>query len=389
MDVLKRANEIKEEIIANRRYLHQHAEVAHDLPQTVAYVKEKLAEMGIEAKDCGKGGVTAVVGGTKPGKCVLLRADMDALPMKEESGLPFASLCDNAAHTCGHDTHTDMLLGAAKLLKEMEDDLNGCVKFMFQPAEECVSGAKSMIDDGILENPKVDVAAAQHIWALKPTGNVQYAHGPVASSTDMFRIDIQGKGGHGAMPQLSIDPINVGAHIHIALQELLAREVAPSAMAILTIGAFHSGTVGNIIPDSACMRGTIRTMDPEVRAFLNKRLVEVVESTAATYRATATVTIESSTPVLICDKDACEAMGKSVASVLPEGTVQDNYEGLSGSEDFACVGEKVPSVLFILGANPGNREESYGQHHPKVYFDEEAFPTGVATYVQAALAYLK
>ena len=260
MNDYQRACELKEETIANRRYIHEHAEVGLELPQTRAYVMEKLKEYGLEPKACGAG-VTATLG--KAGKVLLLRADMDALPMPEESGESFACKDGIHNHACGHDFHAAMLLTAAKILKEKENELEGTVKFMFQPAEETFEGSRNMIEHGILENPKVDAALAFHVAAGKvPAGLVMYNDsGVMMSSVDGFKITIHGKGAHGASPHTAIDPINVGTHIYLALQELIARESNPSHACVLTIGQFAAGSAPNIIPEIAVLQGTIRTND--------------------------------------------------------------------------------------------------------------------------------
>ena len=247
---------------SNRRWLHQRPELGFQLDGTVAFVKEKLRALGYEPADCGDHGVTATVGGRKGGKCVLIRADMDALPMKEESGLPFAADCEGAAHTCGHDTHTAMLLGAARLLKEMEDELPGTVKLMFQPAEELCAGAKSMLEDGVLENPHVDASFGEHIMAMLPCGEGHYSRGTMFASCDLFTITIKGHGGHGSQPQNSIDPIAIGAHLVTALQTINAREIAPDAIAVLTIGCFQAmEAIKYILGAGELLTGQLLTYD--------------------------------------------------------------------------------------------------------------------------------
>ena len=384
MDYLKRANEIKDEVIANRRYLHQHPELGHALDNTVCFVKEKLIEMGYEPKDCGDHGVVALAGGKKPGKCILIRADMDALPMKEESGLEFSSLTDSAAHTCGHDTHTAMLLGAAKVLKEMEDEIPGTVKLMFQPAEEMLTGADSMVKGGVLENPHVDAAFGLHIFASLPAGRVLYSVGPMMSSIDIFEIRVNGKGGHGSQPNTSVDPVVIGSHIVTGLETINAREIAPDATAVLTIGCFQAGSKFNIIPDSAFMSGTIRTFDNDVRAFIKKRLVEIVEGTARTYRANATVEFHGEGGALITDPETARIIGDSVAAVIGAENVDGSLPPISGSEDFAFVTCEVPSTFFVLGGCPVDYP-AYPQHSPQIRFNEDAFVNGVAAYVAGAV----
>ena len=388
MEYLKRATEINPEVIANRRYLHQHPELAFDLDNTVRFVKEKLTEMGYAPADCGDHGVVALAGGRKPGKCILIRADMDALPMKEESGLEFSSLTDSAAHTCGHDTHTAMLLGAAKLLKEMEDEIPGTVKLMFQPAEEMGTGAENMLKAGVLENPHVDASFGIHIFAAVPAGVLVYGNGPMLSSCDVFEITVKGKGGHGSMPNDTVDPIMVGAHILTALESINSREIAPDSFGVLTVGCFQSGSKFNIIPDTAFMTGTIRTFDSEVRAFIKKRLVELAEGTARAYRAEATVGFPTQICAVITDKDVARIVGESVAAAVGAPRVIGNFKPIAGSEDFGYITSEVPSTFFGLGGCPTDYP-AYPQHSPNIRFNEDAFPVGVAAYVSGAIGWLQ
>ena len=264
-DILKRAEELKPEIIAWRRHIHENPEVSAVLPETSAYVMTELKKMGYEPTECG-GGVTAVLEGDPNGKVFLLRADMDALPMAEESGLPFSSKNPKAAHTCGHDTHTAMLLGAAKILMENKDKVKGRVKFMFQPGEEGYNGCKQMIAAGILENPKVDAAMGIHSATAQehPTGHVMYCNGPSMASADAFKITVTGKGAHGARPENGIDPINILCHIHSALQTINSRERPQQEPLILTIGQLVAGDACNIIPNSGFISGTIRAFNQDV-----------------------------------------------------------------------------------------------------------------------------
>ena len=388
MEYLKRATEINPEVIANRRYLHQHPELAFDLDNTVRFVKEKLTEMGYAPADCGDHGVVALAGGRKPGKCILIRADMDALPMKEESGLEFSSLTDSAAHTCGHDTHTAMLPGAAKLLKEMEDEIPGTVKLMFQPAEEMGTGAENMLKAGVLENPHVDASFGIHIFAAVPAGVLVYGNGPMLSSCDVFEITVKGKGGHGSMPNDTVDPIMVGAHILTALESINSREIAPDSFGVLTVGCFQSGSKFNIIPDTAFMTGTIRTFDSEVREFIKKRLVELAEGTARAYRAEAAVSFPTQICAVNTDKDVARIVGESVAAAVGAPRVIGNFKPIAGSEDFGYITSEVPPTFFGLGGCPTDYP-AYPQHSPNIRFNEDAFPVGVAAYVSGAIGWLQ
>lgn len=388
MNYYERALELKDETIANRRHIHKNAETGLDLPKTKAYVMKKLTEYGLEPKDCGYG-VTATLG--KGGKVLLLRADMDALPMPEESGEEFACPTGKEAHTCGHDFHAAMLLTAAKMLKEKEDTLEGTIKFMFQPAEETFEGSKNMIENGILENPPVDAALAYHVSPGKmPIGLFMYNDkDTMMYSVDGFKITIHGKGSHGAYPHVGVDPINIGVHIHLALQELIARESDPTHSCVLTIGQFTGGTAANIIPETAVLQGTIRTNKPEARELLVRRMKEVAEKTAAVYNGTVDIEMISEVPPLICNpKLTDEVVGYMQELGIPGLTP---YPGISASasEDFAVIAEKVPSTFMYLSAGYLDERGQYPAHHPKAQFNEDVCPIGAACFAHCASQWLK
>ena len=388
MNYYERALELKDETIANRRHIHKNAETGLDLPKTKAYVMKKLTEYGLEPKDCGYG-VTATLG--KGGKVLLLRADMDALPMPEESGEEFACPTGKEAHTCGHDFHAAMLLTAAKMLKEKEDTLEGPIKFMFQPAEETFEGSKNMIENGILENPPVDAALAYHVSPGKmPIGLFMYNDkDTMMYSVDGFKITIHGKGSHGAYPHVGVDPINIGVHIHLALQELIARESDPTHSCVLTIGQFAGGTAANIIPETAVLQGTIRTNKPEARELLVRRMKEVAEKTAAVYNGTVDIEMISEVPPLICNpKLTDEVVGYMQELGIPGLTP---YPGISASasEDFAVIAEKVPSTFMYLSAGYLDERGQYPAHHPKAQFNEDVCPIGAACLAHCASQWLK
>lgn len=388
MNYYERALELKDETIANRRHIHKNAETGLDLPKTKAYVMEKLTEYGLEPKDCGYG-VTATLG--KGGKVLLLRADMDALPMPEESGEEFACPTGKEAHTCGHDFHAAMLLTAAKMLKEKEDTLEGTIKFMFQPAEETFEGSKNMIENGILENPPVDAALAYHVSPGKmPIGLFMYNDkDTMMYSVDGFKITIHGKGSHGAYPHVGVDPINIGVHIHLALQELIARESDPTHSCVLTIGQFAGGTAANIIPETVVLQGTIRTNKPEARELLVRRMKEVAEKTAAVYNGTVDIEMISEVPPLICNpKLTDEVVGYMQELGIPGLTP---YSGISASasEDFAVIAEKVPSTFMYLSAGYLDERGQYPAHHPKAQFNEDVCPIGAACLAHCASQWLK
>ena len=388
MDYFERARVLREELIENRRYFHENAEVGLHMPMSKAYVMKKLKEYGLEPRECGEG-VTAMLG--HGGKVVLLRADMDALPMPEESGLPFACPTGEQAHACGHDFHAAMLLTAAKLLKEDEASLEGTVKFMFQPAEETFEGSRNMIEHGILADPKPDIALAYHVSPGKlPIGTYLYNDsGTMMFSVDIFEIHIQGKGSHGAYPHLSIDPINIGAHIYLALQELIARESDPSDACLLTVGQFAAGSAANIIPDTAVLKGTMRTNKKEAREKLVRRLKEVSEATAAVYGGSAEVLFTCSVPTLMCDSILTqEIVGYMKELPIPSAV---GYPGVaaSASEDFAVIAECIPSAFMYLSAGFGDERGDYPAHNPKVQFNEDVLPIGAAYLAHSAIRWLE
>ena len=395
--ILQEAKALQEEIKSHRLWLHTHAETGFDLTETKPYVKSALMKMGYTVQECGKAGLVTTVG--KPGgKVLLLRADMDALPIAEEADVDFA--CQNGRmHACGHDMHTAMLLGAAKILKAHESELDGMVKLMFQPAEEIFEGSKDMIASGVLENPRPDAALMIHVAAgmLLPAGTVVVsAPGVSAPAADYFTIRVHGKGCHGSAPQNGIDPLTAAAHILIALQEIHARELSASDEAVLTIGTFHAGEAGNVIPDTATMGGTIRTYDEKTRAYLKERITAIAKNVAEAFRAGAEVGFGSGCPTLVNDKGLSETVTGYLKNLLGANRAFTTAE-LSGgkpargggSEDFAYVSHEVPSLMLALAAGEPSKGYVYPQHHPKVKFDESVLSTGAAVFVDCALQYLR
>lgn len=395
--ILQEAKALQEEIKSHRLWLHTHAETGFDLTETKPYVKSTLTEMGYTVQECGKAGLVTTVG--KPGgKVLLLRADMDALPIAEEADVDFA--CKNGRmHACGHDMHTAMLLGAAKILKAHESELDGMVKLMFQPAEEIFEGSKDMIASGALENPSPDAALMIHVAAGMPlpAGTVVVsAPGVSAPAADYFTIRVHGKGCHGSAPQNGIDPLTAAAHILIALQEIHARELSASDEAVLTIGTFHAGEAGNVIPDTATMGGTIRTYDEKTRAYLKERMTAIAKNVAEAFRAGTEVSFGSGCPTLVNDKDLSEKvtgylkdlLGANRAFTTAELNGGKPARG-GGSEDFAYVSHEVPSLMLALAAGEPSKGYPYPQHHPKVKFDESVLSTGAAVFVDCAINYLR
>ena len=385
--MLDKAMKIKDELIEHRRWLHAHAETGFDLYQTADYVCRQLEDMGYLPRRVGRCGIV-VDHNRSEGPTILLRADMDALPIREETNLDFKSRTENM-HACGHDLHTAMLLGAAKLL--VNEDLSGNVRFLFQPAEELLEGAKDMIDAGVLEG--VDAAMMIHVaLAPLPTGMaIISSPGVSAPAADYFTIRIQGKSCHGSAPQDGIDPIPAAAQILLAIQEIQTRELGLNDRAVLTIGSILGGTAANIIADAVEMRGSLRTADEAVRQKLRSRMKEIVTSMGAAFRCKGEITFDSGCPCLLNNEEmsdlAARCLKQTFREDLAKTTLELNPKGgptAGGSEDFAYISQLVPSVMTAICAG----DSQHPLHHPKVIFDEEALPYGTAAYASIAVEYL-
>lgn len=383
MDNFKRASELESVITADRRVIHGLAEVGFETEKTAGYVREQLTAMGYEPQEIFRNSVVATVG--NGGKTMLLRADMDALPMEEKTGLDFASANGNM-HACGHDVHTAMLLGAARILKENEAQLKGTVKLMFQPAEELLTGAKEMMDAGVLKNPDVHAAMMIHVNSTLPRG-VYLNTGSVTAASYNFRIRITGKGCHGAMPETGVDPVLTGAHVLIGLQEILSREVAFPKGAVMTLGHFKAGSAPNIIPNEAILEGTMRTFDSETHAYVSTRITEIAQGIARTYRCEATVETLSAVPVGVNDVKLTGDISRYIetAGEIPVYTMPP----ATGSEDFAWIMQLVPACMISLSAPDTADEVLYPLHHPKMKLDESVFPTGSAILADSAMRWLE
>lgn len=380
---LKRAQELEASMKNDRHYLHQNAEVGFDLPITTKYVMDRLQEIGLEPKEICKSGVTALIEGKKPGKTYLLRADMDALSMNEENVLEFASKT-NAAHNCGHDMHTAILLGAAQILKENVDELEGNVRLMFQPNEEAFLGSKAMIEAGVLDD--VDVASCMHMMLDYDASNYACAPGFFSSSCDGFKITVSGKGCHGAMPHLGIDPINVGMSICTAFQQLVSRETPPKETASLTFGQFSGGNTPNIVPDKVVIQGTLRTYNAELRAKLVKRMQTIVKSAGEMYGTTVEYEVLSDVPSIYVNPEMLEEVKTYLSEIEGLTLANDNFR-ITPSDDMAFISEKVPTVYLLLQACV--KDNPYPHHNPKVLFDESAMTWGAAMHAQCAFEWLK
>lgn len=392
-DILSSAMALKDEMVETRRFIHRNAESGLHLPVTAAYVRQKLTAMGYDVHVVGtnESGLTATAGDPAKGKVILLRADMDALLMKEESGLPFASET-NAAHCCGHDMHTAMLLCAAKLIKEQEGRLNGAVKFMFQPGEETGNGALDMMNHGILKNPKPDAVLGLHVNAKAPAGRLDYGKGSTFSSNNDIDIVIKGRGGHGARPHETVDPIKVANHIYLALQSIRTSEVGPSQTYIFTITSISGGSTYNTIPDTVKMKGTMRAYDELVRQETLQRIQEICQGVAHSFKAEAEVTFSAGIPQMFCSPEFTDEILSYASELLPPGAVAEKNEIKMGSEDFSFITALYPntSAYLFIGAGPDEGTGfPYGQHSPEVVFNEEVMPYGAAVMAESAMKWLE
>ena len=392
------AHGIREQIVAWRRDLHRIPETGVDTPQTEAYICARLDEMGIPyRKGIGGHGIAALIEGGKPGRVFAIRADCDGLPIREETGLPFAST-NGCMHACGHDAHAAMGLGAAKILRERRNELNGTVKVIFQPGEEgCVSGpggAKRMIDDGVLENPKVEAITALHtgsIWreGFVP-GDVGYRYGGVMACMDRFEIVVKGKGSHGAQPQDSIDPISIASHIITELQTIVSREMRPLEPAVISICMIHAGTAFNIIPGECTITGTVRALNHDARTFLAKRIEEIASSVAQGMRGSITFTYGWEGPAPVVNDAALTDMLRDVAvAVVGKEHVKEITAPSMGGEDIAFFQERVPGTFFFLPGCNESKGQTWPHHNSKFDLDESVFWIGSAVMATTASEWLR
>ncbi len=387
-------DEIMPGVIADRRHLHEHPELGFQEVETSRFVAERLQALGVEDIRTGiaKTGVTGLIRGTAssdgPTKTVLLRADMDALPIREENDVDYRSVADGVMHACGHDGHTAMLLGVSRLLLDQRDRFAGTVKVLFQPAEELPpGGAKPMIEAGVLEDPKVDAAFGMHLAQEQPLGVIGVRAGATMAAADRFVVHIKGKGGHGARPQSTVDPVVVGAQIVVALQTIVGREVDPTKAAVVTVGAFRAGEAFNVIPDTAELRGTVRTFDPEVRQQIAERIEALVTGIATSMRAEATVEYRYGYPATVNDPEMTELVRAAAAEVVGPDRVIEPPQTM-GAEDMSYFLEQVPGCYYIVGSRNPDKGLVWGHHHPRFDFDEEALANGIETLVTTTLRYL-
>ena len=381
MSLVERVRELQGEFIGFRRQIHQNPELGFQEFETTKLIEGKLKEWGIETSPNGeKTGVIGTLRGGKPGeKTIALRADIDALPVTEATGLEFASRNKGVCHACGHDIHTATLLGTARLLSEYRGALAGTVKFLFQPAEETLGGAESMMESGALEG--VDCILGAHTRPDVPGGCIGVRKGAMMASSDSFKITVTGKGGHAAHPDRCIDPIVAGAHIITQLQTVVSRRVAPTDPAVVTVGHLTAGRVNNVIPTECVLEGTVRTLSPETRKAVAGYIRDIATHTAEGMGARADIEVRMGVPPVISDGGLVDAVSEAVTELLgPRALVQLMAPSM-GSEDFALYMERVPGAYFRLGTSDERPDSHGGLHSPKTLFSEKAIPIGIVTFV--------
>ncbi len=383
------AKRVLSEVVSWRRYLHSIPEVVFDLPKTSRFVRDRLDEMGIEYRLAAKTGIVGLIRGADPGPTIGLRADMDAIRLKEETGLPYASTNDYM-HSCGHDAHTAMLLGAAKILSENKHLLKGNVKLLFQPAEEYEGGALPMIQEGCMENPKVDAVIALHVGQMfedLAPGQIGVRFGPMMASIDTFHVTVKGQGGHSARPHVCVDPITCASEMILALHRIVSREINSNHSAVLTVGQIHAGTSAHNIPNDVTFSATVRTLDPKDRAFFEKRVNEVCQGIACANRCEVGVNYLRYYPAAINDEQFTRFFVESAAKVVGPTNIVEISEPSMGGDDMAYFQQLAPGTYAALCTNNPAKGIVYPNHNSRFDVDEDLLWIGTAVFVQTTLDY--
>jgi len=369
---------LRDQLVAIRRELHTHPEVGFTERWTSDFVRRRMEAAGLPVRTMAGTGLLATLKGGKSGPTVLMRAELDALPIHETADAPYRSQIDGVMHACGHDAHMAIAITVAERLAEMSDELRGTIKFAFQPAEEIAGGAKKMVDEGALEDPPVDRALALHVWQDLPVGNVGVASGPFWAAVDDLTFTVHGKSGHGAMPHQTVDAVVVAAQIVTALQTVVSRTRSPFAPAVLTIGSIQGGTAWNIIADRVEMRGTLRTFDPAVRERLLDRLTSIAQGVAASMEASCEVDDRYGAPPVVNDPDLAILTRDAILPVMNEEHVVVS-EPSAGGDDFAYFGQSNPGCLFVVGSANPLRGLDKGHHNSAFDIDEACLPIAAAS----------
>lgn len=388
-DLLVRMKELAHaqhaELVNIRRHLHENPELGFEEVATAQYIADYLAGLGLEVtRQVAKTGVVALIRGAWPGKTVAIRADMDALPIQELNEVPYKSKNPGKMHACGHDAHVAAAIGAARILWELRDQINGNVKFIFQPAEEAPGGAEPMIAAGVLENPTVDAIIGGHVWGGLESGIIEVMSGPTMASSDIIRLKIIGKGGHAAQPHTTIDPIVIASEIVGALQKLVSRQTDPFESVVISICSFHAGDVFNVIPHSAYLEGAVRTLNNELRQELPQKIEKIIKGITEPYGATYELDYYLGYPVTVNDPGVTETVRRAAISVLGADKVRVAARASMGGEDYAYFLNKVPGTYIRIGTRNPEKGICQEMHHPRFDIDEAVLELTPVVYAQAA-----
>jgi amidohydrolase len=389
IDFLSEAQSLFEYTQTLRRDFHRHPELGFNEVRTAGIVARELNQLGLEVTTgIAETGVVAMIEGNRPGRVALLRFDMDALPIQEQTGAPYASQNPGVMHACGHDGHTAIGLTVARLLNSHRHQLTGSIKLVFQPAEEGDGGAERMLAEGVLENPHADAAFALHLWNEKPFGWLGIADGPTMAAAEIFQIEVTGRGGHGGIPHLAIDPILASTQIISALQGIVARNVSPLETAVVSVTSLHAGEAFNVIPARASLQGTIRTFSPEVRQRVLQRFEQVVEGVGAAMECQVDCQVRSISPAVVNEGSLAEEVRAAARQVLPESQIEADYRTM-GAEDMAFIMQKLPGCFFFVGSADPEQGLDAPHHHPRFDFDERALAHAAALMAGAAWNHLQ
>jgi amidohydrolase len=387
MDFRQEAEQLTDYLVQTRRDFHRHPELGFQETRTAGIVAETLAGLGLEVqRGIGQTGVMGILDGQRPGPVVLLRFDMDALPVTEENETDYVSLTPGLMHACGHDGHMAMGLALARMMVGHRERMAGTLKFLFQPGEEGRGGALAVLADGALENPRPDVALAMHLWSEVPYGRIRVQDGPAMAASSVFTLTVRGKGGHGAAPHRSVDPILAAAHIVAALQSIVSRNVDPLESVVVTVGQMTAGTTFNVIPEVATLKGTVRSYNNEMHRHVYRRILEMAQNMAQAFRCEANMEAVAIVPAVVNSPEPTRRVREAAAKIVGPEKVVDGQT--MGAEDMGYILEEIPGCYFFIGAGNDEKGFIYPHHHPRFDVDERALVLGVATMAEATASYV-
>lgn len=386
-DFKQEAENIFDELVARRRDFHRHPELGFAETRTAGIVAQKLRELGLQVQTgIAQTGVVGLLEGAKAGPAIMLRFEMNALPIQEESQVAYASQNPGAMHAEGHDGHMAMGLGLAKILSRYQDQIAGTLKFVFQPAEEGLGGALAMIAEGVLVKPRPEVVLAMHLWTPEPYGRVRVMEGPCMAASSIFTLTVQGRGGHGAAPHLAVDPILAATHIVAALQSIVSRNADPQDSVVVSIGQFLAGTTYNVIPDKVVLRGTVRSYDDKLHRMIYRRILEMATTLAEAFGCRALMETNALVPAVVNAPEPTAVVRVAAAKIMGWESIVEKRT--MASEEMGFFLDEIPGCFFFIGAGNGEIEIAYPHHHPRFDFDERAMINGVAVMGQAVANYV-